>query len=102
MFSTGNKQAFASLGVMFIAALFVFSLAITDSITEDSTPLITTVLGFAGLIIMGGAATNKVARVEDKVDKVLNGEMDAKIERVLTEVLDAREAARSQDGNETA
>lgn len=76
------------LGVFGIAATFVFGIVVAGRVDDTSTPLITTVLGFASLILIAVLQSSKVDKVDGKVDKVLNGHMDEKIRRVVTEVLE--------------
>ena len=96
-----SRTGFTVLGALAIAAAFVFGIAISDSATDSNTPLITTVLGFFGLFIMSAIGKAQAAKrseqtqavVEEtsaKVDRVLNGEMDAKIAAVVHNVLDQR------------
>ena len=89
-----SRTGYIILGALAIAAAFVFGLSASDSITDTSTPLITTVLGFFGLFIMSAVGKIKAAkaseRTESKVDRVLNGEMDAKIAKAVHKVLDER------------
>lgn len=70
-----------------IGALFVFGVIATDSLDANSTPLVVTILGYVALIINSRVSSS---RVETKVDKVLNGAMEAKIETALKKVLDQR------------
>jgi len=85
-----KTSVFGILGVFATTCVFVLG-AIALGLDEDSTPLIATVLSTGGLItvqLLAGQRTNhKVDVVEGKVDRVLNGEFDGKIQDVLIETL---------------
>lgn len=89
-----SRTGYIILGALTISAAFVFGLSISDSANAENTPMITTVLGFFGLFIMSAVGKIKSAKradnLEGKVDRVLNGEMDAKIARVVHQVMDER------------
>ena len=93
-----SKNAPWALGALTIVTAFAFGLIITDNVTSENTPLITIVTGFFGLFItsaLGKAAiNNKVDRVETKVDRVLNGEMEDKMRAVVQQVLKERDEQR--------
>lgn len=92
-----SRNLYATLGALFIVAAFAFGLIVTDSVTSENTPLITIVTGFFGLFItqvLGKQQTlNRIEAVHGKVDRVLNSEMDAKIEAAVHKVLTAHEEA---------
>lgn len=87
-----KSTTYASLGTFGFMCLFVFGLAVTDSITATTGPVIATVLGTGGIIVTGVLTSrhtdSKVEAVDRKVERVLNGEMDSKIQTVLVETLD--------------
>ena len=95
-----SRTGFIVLGALAIASAFVFGIAVSDSATDATTPLITTVLGFFGLFVMSAVGKIKGAKqignVEQKVDRVLNGEMDAKIENAVRNVLDERGIGKTE------
>ena len=81
---TKTMQNVITLG---ICGAFLLGVILTNRVNADSTPLILTFMGFVGLLLNSRVGTN---RVEEKVDRVLNGEMEAKIETALKKVLDSR------------
>lgn len=91
------KTLWAALGVLLISAAFVFAIIVTGNVTAEATPLISTVLGFAALIVTSlvsvkrvGDVSEKVTNVDEKVDRVLNGEMEAKIRQAVLKALEER------------
>lgn len=70
-----------------MGGIFITVLILTEHVSVETTPLIVTVLGFIGLIInnlvTGQKIVNKVDETSDKLDRVLNGEMDDKIAKVV-------------------
>lgn len=91
----------AIVGIFFLSCVFGTVLILTHSITADNQFVVVTILGFASLSLIqllqahgtakGNAdAVQRTAQVEHKVDRVLNGEMEGKIEGVLNRILDER------------
>lgn len=82
------------LGALGMTMLFVGTLAVTESFTYESTPLIGTVIGFVSMIILNVAQSRQIKEVDTKVDRVLNGEMEAKVQHAVNDVLDERRARK--------
>ena len=87
-----SRFILGTLGAIAIACAFVYGLVVTNNVNESSTPLITTVLGLVSLFVYTMVSGG---RVEKKVDRVLNGEMEDKIARALHAVLDQRAEAQT-------
>lgn len=89
------------LGVLIIAFVLVGLIVVSGAQPDASTtPLITTVLGFASISVLalinmlnGHKAKETGRRTEEKVDKVLNGPMDDKMKMAVRAVLAEREYA---------
>jgi hypothetical protein len=97
--TTPNKQdsaivtAVVAVGLVAVvgATLVGVLLALPDSANPATT--ITIVLGFFGTIVPTVLNALLGGRANRKLDRVLNGEMDAKIEAAVHRVLDQRETA---------
>lgn len=92
-----NRVLIACVAVFAIACLFVTVLIESDHVNDGNQGLIATVLGFGSIILMQLLNANKTAQVqekvgsvEEKVDRVLNGEMEGKIQKVMSTELDNR------------
>ena len=73
-----------------ISCIFIGILIVTNHVTADNEYLIATVLGFASITIVQLVNAKQITQVEKKVDRVLNGEMEGKIQGVISSELDAR------------
>jgi hypothetical protein len=84
-----------------LAATFASVLIIADGVTTETATVITPVLGFVSFVIVQlltgksvankvDAVTEQVGHVDKKVERVLNGEMEGKIRKVLIDILDER------------
>ncbi len=72
---------------LIFAALFL-GLAVTDRLNGETTPMLTTILGFVGVIITQFVNGRKTTQVEQKIS---NGYLDEKIKRNVQEVMTARD-----------
>jgi len=84
-----NRTVTAVVGVFAISALFVFGMVTTGGV-DDPAPLISTVLGFGTMIGVQMMGQVKTEQKLEKVEQALNGEMDAKIQTNVHQVLDER------------
>ncbi len=71
-----------ALSVIFSGTLL--GLAVTDRLDSQSTPMLTTVLGFVGVLISTFVNGRKTTQVEQKIS---NGYLDEKIRRNVQEVV---------------
>ncbi len=81
------------VAALIVALAFIFAgtllgLAVTDKLDNHSTPMLTTVLGFVGVLITQFVNGRKTTQVEQKIS---NGYLDEKIRRNVQEVMNARD-----------
>lgn len=79
-----SQDRILALCVFAMSLLFVGTLVLFGNVDETEMGLVTTALGFGTLILtqvlLGKRTESKINQVDSKVDKVLNGVMDAKIQ----------------------
>ncbi len=81
------------LAAVIVALALIFSgtllgLAFTDRLNSHSTPMLTTILGFVGVLITQFVNGRKTTQVDQKLT---NGYLDEKIRRNVQEVMTARD-----------
>lgn len=81
----------AVLGVLAIVGATVIGVLIAVPESKNPAQVVTVVLGFFGTTIPVLLTVLLGKNANQKLDRVLNGEMDAKIESAVHRVLDARE-----------
>lgn len=98
--SGGNKTAIlvGLIAVVAIAVALIIGIAATrQGISADSTPLITTVLGFCGLIV---AQLLTLLKTEETKQAIHNGHLVGKVKQALTEYHDGPETTYYEDDKE--
>lgn len=79
-------------GVFLTVTVFAGVIIVTDHVTSEAMPVISTVTGFVGLLLV---QLRTAASVESKVDRVLNGDMEASIRRVVAHELRTHEIEKT-------
>lgn len=92
-----NRSALVILGTLTVVASFTASLVITGHGNDASIAIM---LGFVPVLFAQMFTGGKVDKVDEKMDKVLNGTMDEKIARVVNAVLDDRNVGHTPNASD--
>lgn len=87
-----TRHIVGALAALLIVSCFAAGLIISNNVNDDSTPLITTVLGMFSLFMLQLMQGHTIKRIDEKADKMLNGVMDQKIIDGVHTALDERES----------
>lgn len=87
-----NRNDLLVFGVFLTVTIFAGVIIVTNHVTSEAMPIISTVTGFVGLLLV---QLRTSANVESKVDRVLNGEMEARISRIVYRELRTHEVEKT-------